>query len=126
MTRLAPGYGEHCFGETRVTLSREGASAVLPNGDELDARPANTGAALLVAVRLGYDGDTSAMTREWCYLHAMLCDALGLPQSPALAVFARDGRIGDTGLEAAEAEMVTAAMKFLNLYRSAPRDPLDR
>lgn len=118
MTLLAPGYGEHVFGETRVTLSAAGAGVVLPNGDEVEARPAGTGAGLLTAVQLGYDGNTAAMTREWCYLHALLCHALGLPQSPALAAFASDGRIPATSLETAESEMVTAAMKFLNLYRS--------
>jgi hypothetical protein len=118
VTRLAPGYGTHHFGETSVTLGAFGADAVLPDGTELEARPARTGAALMVAVRLGYDGNAASMTREWCYLHAKLCHAMGLPQSPALTAFARHGRVDTTGLEAAEEEMVAAAMKFLNLWRS--------
>lgn len=61
MTRLAPGYGEHRFGGTTVTLSADGADAVLPDGEELEARPAATGAALVAAVNLGYDGNTAAM-----------------------------------------------------------------
>lgn len=118
MTRLAPGYGQHRFGGTTVTLSADGADAVLPNGDALEARAAQTGAALVAAVQLGYDGNAAAMVREWCYLHAALCHALGLLESPALRAFAREGRVGNVGIEAAEAEMVAAAMKFLNLWRA--------
>lgn len=121
MTRLAPGYGEHRFGDSVVTLSSAGADAVLPDGEELEARPTPTGAALVAAVNLGYDGNTAAMVREWCYLHAALSHALGLPHSPVLASFARTGRVADSGVEVAEAEMVAAAMKFLNLWRSGQR-----
>jgi hypothetical protein len=116
MTRLAPGYGEHCFGDTRVTLSADGADVVLPDGGELEARPLVTGAALLTAIKLGYDGNTAAMLREWCYLHAQLCHALGLPHSPTLAGLARDA--DSTELTRAEAQMVMAAQRFLNLWRS--------
>lgn len=115
MTRLAPGYGEHRFGETSVTLSSQGATAVLPNGDEMEARPTMTGAAVITAVKLGYDGNTCAMVREWCYLHAALCHALGLPHSPALAEFAVGAKPSE--LTRAESEMVAAAQRFLNLWR---------
>jgi hypothetical protein len=116
MTRLAPGYGEHRFGGTRVTLSSDGADVVLPNGDELEARPSCTGAAVLTAVKLGYDGNTRAMIREWCYLHAQLCHTLGLPESPTLSGLARNASV--TALTRAESEMVVAAQRFLNLWRN--------
>lgn len=115
MTRLAPGYGEHRFGDTCVTLSKEGVSVVLPNDDELDATPSRGGAAVLTAIKLGYDGDTAAMVREWCYLHAQLCHVLGLPHSPTLAGLAHNADV--TELTRAESEMVTAAQRFLNLWR---------
>lgn len=118
MSRLAPGYGEHCFGDTRVTLSAEGADVELPDGDELEARPASTGGALLTAVKLGYDGNTGAMIREWCYLHAQLCHVLGLPHSPTLAGLARGDDVSE--LTRAESEMVAAAQRFLNLWRAKP------
>lgn len=120
MTRLAPGYGEHRFGETLVTLSRDGADVELPNGDEMEARPSTTGAAMLTAIKLGYDGDTGAMVREWCYLHAQLCHVLGLPHSPTLAGLANNAN--STELTRAEAEMVVAAQRFLNLWRAKSHD----
>lgn len=116
MTRLAPGYGTHAFGETLVTLSLEGADVTLPNGDEVEARPAMTGGAVIAAVKLGYDGNTAAMVREWCYLHAQLCHVLGLPHSPALAGLAHGEKV--TPLTQAETEMVAAAQRFLNLWRA--------
>lgn len=116
MTRLAPGYGEYRFGGTCITLSADGAEVVLPNGDELDARPSTNGAAMLTAVKLGYDGNTAAMVREWCYLHAQLCHALGLPHSPTLAGLAHNANV--TELTHAESQMVTAAQRFLNLWRA--------
>lgn len=116
MTRLAPGYGTHAFGETLVTLTREGADVVLPNGMEVEARAATTGAAVINAVKLGYDGNIAAMLRERCYLHAQLCDVLGLPHSPTLEGLARGAIVTD--LTKAEIEMVTAAQRFLNLWRA--------
>lgn len=118
MSRLAPGYGTHAFGETLVTLSRAGADVTLPSGDEIEARASATGAAVITAVKLGYDGDTTAMVREWCYLHAQLCHVLGLPHSPTLEGLAQGNKV--SALTQAETEMVVAAQRFLNLWRAKP------
>jgi hypothetical protein len=116
MTRSAPGYGEHRFGDTRVTLTTEGADVVMPDGGVVSARPATSGAAVVLSVKLGYDGNTAAMCREYCYLHAALCDALGLPHSPTLAGLACNADVDE--LTRAESEMVAAAQRFLNLWRA--------
>lgn len=118
MTRLAPGFGIHRFGGTSVRVYTDGADAVLPDGAEMHARAPTTGAALITAILLGYNGDTRVMVREWAYLHAQLCHVLGLPASPVLTEFAR-GRVAGTPVADAECEMVAAAMKFLNAWRAA-------
>jgi hypothetical protein len=120
VTRLAPGYGEHRFGDTRVVLSPAGADVVMPDGGEVCARPARTGAGVVLSVRLGYDGDTAAMCREYCFLHAALSHALGLPHSPTLAGLAHNAGVSE--LTRAESEMVAAAQRFLNLWRSGARE----
>lgn len=112
---LAPGYGTHVFGDTRVTVSSDGSVTVLPDGMRLVARPEPTGSYLMQSMRLGYGTDTARMCREHDYLHAKLCHALGLPCSPALAAAARGLPID--ALTGAEEDLVLAAQKFLNLWR---------
>lgn len=115
MKPFPPGYGEHVFGDTRVAVGVHGSDTTLPDGRVLPARPQPDGAYLLQAVTLGYD-DTAAMCREHDYLHAKLCHALGLPESPALAAAARGQPVN--ALTGAEEDLVLAAARFLNLYRN--------
>lgn len=102
-------------GETHVAVIGNHVLTVLPDGAKVTAAPNYDDASVRMAVKLGYGGDVEAMTREHDLLHAKLCHALGLDESPAL-------RAAVTGQESeaagADERMVLAAQELLNLTRA--------
>ena len=103
------------FGRTRVRITATGSETTLPDGRVLPAQPQDTPAYRAQAQAIGYGDDMLAMCREHDYLHALLCQALGLPVSPALLGAINGAPTND--LTGAEEDLVLAAQRFLNLWR---------
>lgn len=101
---------------TTVRIMPGWVETTLPDGALVVARP-NQGAEHVARARaLGYDGDVWAMTMEHDPMHARLCHALGLRESPALRASLSDQ---PSELAGAEEEMVLAAQRYVNLCRRA-------
>ncbi len=96
---------EHYWcGETHVAVIGNHVLTVLPDGAKVTAAPNYDDASVV-----------EAMTREHDLLHAKLCHALGLDESPALRA-AATGQ--DTEASGADERMVLAAQELLNLTRA--------
>ncbi len=102
------------FGRTYVRVFGSRVLTVLPDGAFVNAFPNYDEASRRMAARLGYP-NVEAMTREHDPLHARLCFALGLDESPAL----RSAVTGiSTEASGADERMVLAAQELLNLKRN--------
>lgn len=105
------------YGFTLVEVFAEGfVRTRLPDGTVIHAVPGDTAEDVARAHSLGYAGDTWAMTRDHDRLHALLCHALGLEESPALRATARRE---ESELAGAEECAVLAIQRFVNLCRKA-------
>lgn len=99
---------------TTVRILPGWVETTLPDGALIVARP-NEGAEHVARARsLGYGSDVWAMTMDHDPMHARLCHALGLRESPALRASLNDQ---PSEIAGAEEEMVLAAQRFVNLCR---------
>lgn len=87
-----------------------GSRVTLPDGSVVLGAPHDTESYRETARRLGYGDDVVQLAREHDPLHVWLCDALGLPDSPALRVSA--GLDADNELAQAEEGAVMGLQEF--------------
>ncbi len=100
------------IGSHEVEFWPDSTRVILGTGEEITAAPQTSDEYRANAEALGYGSDTDRMCREHDLLHAVLCEALGLPYSPTLKNVA--GGQGPTDLTNYEEDMVLAAQRFLN------------
>lgn len=106
--------GLYRYGGTTVRVFEHYLETTLPDGQVVYATPSHDSESVARAHSLGYGGDVVAMTLDHDRLHALLCDALGLPESQSL----RDSANGErTEAGQVEEEMVLAAQRLVNLSR---------
>lgn len=98
---------------TAVCVLPTGSQITLPGGTVVDGSPHDTAAYAETAQRLGYADDRMAMCQDHDPLHALLCDWLGLPDSPALRVAA--GIEQASAMSEAEETAVLAVQRFMRL-----------
>lgn len=103
----------HLRNGTVIECIETGSRVTLPDGTVVLGTPHDTDEYRATARRIEYGDDAMAMARAHDPLHAVLCDWLNLPDSPALRRSA--GLDGDATIAAAEEDAVLSLQRFCRL-----------
>jgi hypothetical protein len=95
---------------TVIEMLLTGTRVILPDGSLVFGEPHDSEQYRETARRCGYGDDTLALCRDHDPCHAILCDWLGLPDSPALR--AAIGLDADPVVAAAEEDAVLSLQRF--------------